>query len=134
MGYMAPKDFAVWRRRMGLGDDGPITSPSQVDDSMFRDSAIMGTIGPTRVPCASLPADSPWKRPGQVCAPEAPSSIVEFFKGMYDKIAALSPLAPEATAAPSAESTTSASSGSSLLVLAAIGGVGYYLLTRKKRA
>jgi hypothetical protein len=110
------------RRRLSLQDDeGPITRPSEVDDSI-----IVGEVTPTRVECSALPADSPWKRPGQVCAP---SPVAEFFSDLYDKLRSLAPSggAVEPTPAP----TPGATSPRSLLALAAIGGLGYYLLKRR---
>jgi len=92
MGYLAPGDFAAWRRRHGLGD-GPITSPSQVD----------------------APADTGWLQ----------TLVSDLF-------------APSSGAAtPGPESGAAGSSGvPAWLLVAAAGGLGYYLLTRqrKKRA
>jgi len=110
--------------RRPLSDvDGPITSPTQVDDSL-----VVSTIEPTRVPCDKLPADSPWRRPGQVCAP-AGGNIIEFLRGMYDKVASAAAAVPDAPAPATAPTTSSPP----LLLLVALGGAGYYLLTRKRR-
>jgi hypothetical protein len=102
--------------------DGPITSPSQVDPDL-----IVATIEPKRVPCSELSADSPWRRPGQVCAPGGGGSIVDFFKGLYDKVAGAAAAVPDAAPAPAPTA-----SSPSLLVLVMIGGAGYYLLKRKR--
>jgi len=117
MGYFRP----------GMSDvEGPITSPSQVPDEQIP------IISPTRVSCDALPADSPWRRPGQVCAPTG--SITDFFRGIFDKISAITePSDAPVTSPPFVATTPVPSSGPSLLVLAAAGGLGYYLLTRKKR-
>lgn len=115
------------RRRRPFGDEeGPITSPAQVDDEI-----IVGTVPPKRVDCAALPADSPWRRPGQVCAP---SPIAEFFSDLYDKLFPPSPPGTTSAPTPAPPAPAPTSSGPPLLLLAAAGGVGYYLLTRKKRS
>lgn len=105
-------------RSMG---DGPVTDPSQVDDTV-----IVGTVTPTRVGCSSLPPDSPWREAGQVCAdaplptptpPATPSgSLLDTLKNLIGG-AATGAAAPAATAA---TDTTS------LLWLAGLGAAGYY--------
>ncbi len=117
-----------YHRRNGLGD-GAITDPSQVD------STLIGTVAPTRVDCAALPADSPWKQPGQVCAPS--STVLDFFNGVIDRITGNTPVAPTAAVTPATPDTATTGPSSnlpSLLLLAAVGGVGYYLLRKKRRA
>lgn len=105
--------------RRGMSDDeGPITSPSQVDDGV-------AIVPPTRVSCDALPADSPWRKPGQVCAAE-PSIVADFFRGLLDKVQGL----PAPTESPSTASSPTPS-GPSLLALAAIGAVGYYLYKKR---
>lgn len=54
--------MSYFRRGMG---DGPITDPCQIDPS----TCVVATVPPTRTECAALPADSPFRQPGQVCAP-----------------------------------------------------------------
>lgn len=103
-----------------LSGDGPITSPSQVDDSV-----VVGTVPPTRVDCSALPADSPWRRPGQACASTS-TPVSEFLSSIFDNMFSSTPPANATTGA----QPTSASSGPSLLLLAALGGVAY-LMTRK---
>lgn len=110
------------RNYYSMGDDGPITHPSQVDDSI-----IVGTVPPKRVDCAALPADSPWRKPGQVCAPS--TGLTDLLKSIAESltqpiVGAVSAVTPPAP--------TPSSTGPSLLLLAALGGAGYYLL-RKKR-
>lgn len=34
---------------------------------------VFDQIPPTRVDCNDLPADSPWRRPGQICGGDAPA-------------------------------------------------------------
>ncbi len=107
--------------RNGMGD-GPITSTSQVDDTMIP------TVPPTRVSCDALAPDSPWRNPGQVCAPTAanPNFLTDLFAGLFT---------PSSPADPAAAAANGSSSGTShLLLLAAAGGLGYYLLTRKSRS
>jgi hypothetical protein len=117
MGYMAPRDVVAWRRRMGLGD-GPVTSPSQVDDTLIP------TVPPTRVDCSALPADSPWRHPGQVCAPTSAAWLESLVTDLFAP--STGPTAPDATA-------SVMGSGRSLLLWVAAGGLGYYLLTRRKK-
>lgn len=101
--------------------DGPITSPSQVDDSIVIPDA---EVGPSRVTCSELPADSPWRKPGQVCA--ADFNIVDMFTGLLNK------LGTAFSSSPSAAAPSSAAPSVALLV----GGVAvasYLLLKKKKR-
>lgn len=113
-----------YTRNYSMGDDGPITHPSQVDDSI-----IVGTVPPKRVECAALPADSPWRKPGQVCAPS--TGLTDLLKGIAEALT--QPIVGAVSAAtPPAPTATPASTGPSLLLLAVLGGAGYYLL-RKKR-
>lgn len=94
--------------------DGPITSPSQVDDPV---------VPPTRVACQDLPADSPWRNPGQVCADSPISTIfdpiVDIIAETFDK---------PATSAPGA------AGGPNWMLLAGLGLGAYFLLRKKKRS
>jgi hypothetical protein len=97
--------------------DGPITSPSQVPD----DEGVP-IVPPTRVDCASLPADSPFRQPGQVCAP-APSGggVLDYFLDVI-----------HSASAPTSAAAGGDSDNTKWLLLGAL-GVGAYLLTRKKK-
>jgi hypothetical protein len=115
------------RRPRGFGDDVPITQPAQVDD----DLRIVGTVTPRRVECSALPADSPWRRTGQVCEP---SMVRDFFGSIVDSLfpGATQPIPPgEPVPSPPAPAGIDYKIP---LLIAAAGGLGYYLLTRKKRA
>ena len=103
--------------------DGPVTSPSEVDDTI-----IVGETSPKRVSCEDLPPDSPWRKPGQVCAPNV---VTDFFRGLYNTLTA--PTFSVENTAPTTTTPTTASSSPSLLVLAAAGGLAYYLYKRKRR-
>lgn len=96
--------------------DGPITHPSEVEDPPI--------VPPTRVSCDELPADSPWKRPGQVCAP--PPDGQPWFDAIKDLFF------PDSNQTPTVPSETPQSSGSTpWLLLVAGGGLAYYLLRKK---
>lgn len=110
--------MSYFRRSLGDGD-GPITSPSQVDDSI-----IVGEVTPNRVPCSALPADSPWRRPGQVCAPTIFESLREWF--------GLDPESPTSGTTSPAPTQAASSDGPSLALLAGVGALAWYLM-RKKR-
>lgn len=104
-----------------MGDDGPITHPWQVDES------IIAIVPPTRVDCAQLPADSPWRQPGQVCAP---SSLLDSAISMVKDVA----LGP----AMSVDYTNKAGETSGFdipgwLVYGGLGAVALHLWKRKKR-
>jgi hypothetical protein len=136
MAYIKRKQF-VRRRKpksllglLGFGD--PVTDPSQVDDTV-----VVGEVPPTRLTCDQLSADSPFRNPGQVCAPPDPSeSISGFLTGLLDRIKG-------AVAPASATSTTDVSSAAaavtpdpgtgSLLLLALVGGAAYYYFVHKKK-
>jgi len=102
--------------------DGPITDPRQVDDELPE-----LIVPPTRVPCEQLPADSPWRRPGQVCA-GAPVSggIADMITGLLQGVAA-GPVNTTSTA------ETGTTYDINLLWLAAAGGVAYYLMRKKRK-
>jgi hypothetical protein len=101
--------------------DGPITSPSQVDDSILIPEA---EVGPSRVTCSELPADSPWRKPGQVCAVDF--NLADMFSGLLNKLGAAFSSSPAAPSSP-----PSAVPAVALLV----GGVAaaYMLLKKPKR-
>lgn len=112
--------MSYMRRPMGQDEpEGPITHPSQVDDTI-----IVGEVAPKRVPCDQLPADSPWRQPGQVCAPSR--SLLEIIRDAFgtgtNGATAVAPSPPvESPASP-------------LLLLGAAAGLYYLLRSRKKRA
>lgn len=96
--------------------DGPITSPSQVDDPV---------VPPTRVACKDLPADSPWRDPGQICA-DAPISTI--FDPIVDIIADAFDKPSPGAGAPGA------ASGPNWMLLAGLGIGAYFLFRKKKRS
>lgn len=110
-----------------LGQDGPITDPSQVDDT------IVGEVGPTRVSCDALPADSPWRRPGQVCAPPG-KSLWDVVKDWLAPNGAPAPTpAPTPDDAQTQTSQTAQSMGVSPLVILGGAAALYYLVRSRKR-
>ena len=109
-------------RRRALGQ-GPITDPSQVDDSI-----ILEHIPPTRVDCDALPADSPFRRAGQPCAP----NLWDYLK----KLIAGAPAPTPTTASPEPSAPTSPAEDESHLGLwLLLGGAaaGAYYLSKKRR-
>lgn len=104
--------------------DGPITDPRQVDETI-------STVPPTRVGCAQLPADSPWRMPGEVCAgaPVASSSapnggdnwLKDFLTGLVS-----GPAGPAPTPVRTDDSPP--------WLLLALGGAAAYYLLKKRRA
>lgn len=81
--------------------DGPITSPSQLDPAPSSSdggwnpgggAVDIGTVTPQRVSCDELPADSPFRRPGSVCAPPpddtSGGSIAQAFRDLISPAAA----------------------------------------------
>lgn len=113
--------------------DGPVTSPSQVDSGPItspsqvatEDEILIGDVNAKRVPCSELPADSPWRQPGRVCA--ADFNIVDMFTGLINKLGAAFATTPSPTAAPGA---------SAIPVAVLLGGAAtaaYFLLRKKKR-
>ncbi len=110
--------------------DGPITDPSQVDDTI-----VIGETTPKRVTCDELPADSPWRKPGQVCAPQTGG-------GLFDDL--LKQLFPSSgggaagagTGAQTDMTTAPGSgggSGKTLLLLGAAGLAAYYLFGKRRK-
>jgi hypothetical protein len=106
--------------------DGPVTHPGQ-DDGTFDDggSTIVGSTGPNRVDCSELPADSPWRRPGQVCAPPDDQPWFNELRDLFF---------PDSSSTSTSTTPPTESGGAgSLLLLVAGGGLAYYLLTKKGR-
>ncbi len=121
MSYIRPMGDAVTST---TEVDGPITSPSQVPWNQAGESVIAGTVPANRVPCDQLPADSPWRQPGQVCAPTG---------GIIDTIANMMASARDAiTGAAAGAATTPTSDGMPWLLIAGATGVAYLLLKKKK--
>ena len=106
-----------------MGD--PITSPSQVDDGIFA-----GEVPPTRVECNILPANSPWRQPGQICADAPGGGILSYlWETLKTSVAEHAPpvMSPPIYAPPPSDDHTG------LLLLGAAGLGAAYLLFRKKR-
>lgn len=81
--------------------DGPITSPDQVETD---DSIIVGTVKGVPRPCSEMSADSPWRRPGQPCAPETSTPLYETIGEIWDRLKGLtSPTTTAPTSTPSLE-------------------------------
>lgn len=113
--------MSYFRRGMG---DGPITDPCQVDPSACT---TVGTVTPTVVDCAQLPADSPFRQAGQPCAPGgsgkgAPTGgpMDWLVNTIQSSVAAGSPSAPDT------------SDTTKLLLVGAL-VAAYYAFWRKKR-
>ncbi len=108
--------------RRGMGDDGPITSPTQVDPDLEPGTVIIDEVtGPRRVRCDEMPADSPAFHPGQPCGPPA-TSIYDSIAEWWDRLRGVQ-AQPQAPESPSALPT---------VLLLGAAGVGVYYLTRKK--
>jgi len=107
--------MSYFRRPMG---DGHVTDPSQVDPTV---STIVGTVPPTLVDCAQLPADSPWRQPGQVCAPK--TSVIDDLTNFF-------------TLSPSSSTASTSGTGSAIPPIAWVGAAAvaaYYLFGKKGR-
>ena len=116
--------------RRPMGDTGPVTSPSQVDDTNPSGSVIVGEVPPTRVDCTSLAPDSPWRQPGQVCAPSTgATSLFDYFKDLFN---------PSSAAAASSAGTPTVSPTDSISPIlfagAAIGAYYWWRASKKKRS
>lgn len=130
--------------RTGFGDDGLITSPTQVDPTLpafdpTKPGEVIGVItNPNRVPCESLAPDDPWRKPGGPCAPQETAS--DWVNGIVGKLkGAFSWLDPTPTTTTTTTSTTPPAPPSdsvlpTVLLLAAAGGAAYYLTRKKKVA
>lgn len=125
MSYIRPMGDAVTST---TEVEGPVTSPSQVPWTPGADEVYAGTVGAKRVPCDQLPEDSPWRQPGQVCAPTT---------GIFDTIGNLIASARDAIsgAAGAAVTTTPppADAGTPWLLIAGASGVAAYLLFKKRK-
>ena len=114
--------MSYFRRGMG---DGPITDPSQLDNG-----TTVATTGPTRVDCSALPADSPFRQPGQVCADDATTAAASSnggspFDWLLDTIK---------SGGAAAQPAQAGMSDSGKLFLAGAAALAAYYLFRKKRA
>lgn len=118
--------MSYFRRPLG---DGPITSPSETENGPvthpdFDPTApgvIISDVAPARKSCEELDPDSPWKKPGQVCDPNAGIA-----KQILDWLASLRPV-PAGQPAPPQPSSTAP-----VLVLLVAAGAGYYMWTKRK--
>lgn len=107
----------------GDGPGGPVTSPN--DPSL---NTVIGTVPPTVVSCDQLPSDSPWRGPGGPCPP-----VRTIFDWFHDLFAGL-PASPTPGTTPGTTPATTESSVPTLALLAGVGGIAYYLVTKKKRS
>lgn len=107
------------------GDDesGPVTTPRQVE---HNDSIIVGDVGAKRVQCYELPADSPFRQPGQACAPS--SAFMDTLKSLWDGIAGSVP-----TVAPTAPTPPADSGPPWALILGGAAVGAYFIYKRKKK-
>ncbi len=102
--------------RRGMGD--PVTSPHEVDPTIFDPNSNNPPIditGPKRIPCEQFPADHPFKRIGAACGP----SMLDWLKDA---------LSSAVSGGAQAEVKTNYVP---YVVLAAGGGLAYYLLSKK---
>ncbi len=98
--------------------DGPVLHPGEDEPPV---------VPPTRVACKDLPSDSPWRRPGEVCA-DAPISTI--FDPVLDIIMdAVDGKSPDGAAGAGGGITTG-----NLVLLGALGVGAYYLFRKKKRS
>ncbi len=121
--------------RRGMGD-GPITDPCQVDPSLCGPGTIVGTSPPTRVDCSQIPADSPFRQPGQPCAP-APaavgpagsngSGVTGWLLGLINPSFSTSP------AGASSSSAQGMGDDTKLLLLGGAAALAYYYFRKKRR-
>jgi len=111
--------------RPGMGDGEP--DPCEIDPTMC--TTDVATVSPTRVDCAQLPVDSPFRRPGQVCAPRdtgagnGNGSVTDWVLGLIKPAFAPQPAPPP---------SDSPMSSATLLLLVA-GGYATYRYFRKRR-
>lgn len=116
--------MSYFRRAMG---DGPITDPSQLDDG-----TIVGTTGPTRVDCSQLSLDSPFRAPGQPCAPTDSGSSSQT-NGGETPLDWLLGLIKSDVAAATPSATAPAMSDGSKWLLGGAAALGLYYYFRRKR-
>ncbi len=98
--------------------DGPVLHPGEDDPPI---------VPPTRVPCEELPSDSPWRRPGEVCA-DAPIST------LFDPVIDIVMDAINGKSQSQDDTAPGSGSGIGNLVLLGALGIGAYYLFRKKRS
>lgn len=116
--------MTYFRRPLG---DGPVTSPHDVDPSLppFDPSgeSTVGVVTPGRRPtCDELPADSPWRQPGQACHERnLVVAALDYLRGLIPN-----QMAPQ---------TIPSQPNSVIPTLIVLGGAGvgaYYLLRKTK--
>jgi hypothetical protein len=120
---------------MGLGQ--PVTSTTDPSLTETDTDIVVGVVNPSRIGCNQLPADSPWREPGQVCAPPPlPSGgLIEWGKSMLKAgenlvSAVVDVVTPSATTPPP---STDMSTTTKVAIAAAVGVGAYYLLRKKRR-
>jgi hypothetical protein len=122
--------MSYFRRQPALGD-GPITTPSQADNG---NGIIVGTVPPTRVDCSQLPADSPYRQPGQVCAPSSSGNLMDLIMGLIPGNGTPSADAGSATATPATVPDSGMSDTSKWMLAGAAAVAAYYYFKKKRRA
>lgn len=115
--------MSYFRRGMG---DGPITDPSQLENG-----TTVAVTTPTRVDCSQLPSDSPFRQPGQACAPGASSNGSG---GAFDWL--LDTIKSGGAATPSTSTASTDASDNTKWILGGVAAVAayYFLFHKKKRA
>ena len=126
MSYVRPMGDAVTSTNEV---DGPITSPAKVPWTPSTDEVYAGNIGANRVPCDQLPADSPWRKPGQPCAPTVGlmETIGNLFGSVRDAVIGTASAAVTASPPPP-------DAGTPWLLIAGASGLAAYLLLKKKKS
>lgn len=122
-------------RRYGMGD--AITDPCQIDPTIPCGSGgstpsgpIVATVSPNQVDCSQLAPDSPFRQPGQPCAPPTTSNgggIMGWFNGLLQPV----------FNGPAASAPTSTDQGmgdtTKLLLLGGAAAAAYYYFGKKRR-